>query len=68
MIKTYDRASKCAELKPYCHHAKDNDFIEVTEWYNGEGYDITISSKGETYFSLTHGQFEALTALITYKE
>lgn len=24
---------------------KDNEFIEVTEWANGEGYDIVISER-----------------------
>ncbi len=24
---------------------KDNEFIEVTEWTNGEGYDIVISER-----------------------
>jgi len=37
------------------------DFLEVTEWTNGEGYDIHISDvNGEKTFSLTWGQMEAL--------
>jgi len=37
------------------------DFLEVTEWTNGEGYDIHIlDSSGEKQFHLTWGQFEAM--------
>lgn len=64
-MKTYTRNSKFTELKPYCHFAKDDDFMEVTEWYNGEGYDVVIGT--EQKFSLTLGQYECLVALINYK-
>ena len=67
-IKTYVRDSKSADLKPYCHFAKEDSFIEVTDWYNGEGYDIIISSGKEKRFTLTLGEFEALVTLINYKE
>ena len=39
------RNSVFTELKPFCYMSGDNDFIEVTEWTNGEGFDITISDK-----------------------
>ena len=32
----------CTDLGQYFPH-KESDFIEVTEWTNGEGWDITIS-------------------------
>jgi hypothetical protein len=65
-MKTYDRSSKFTELKPYDHFAKDDDFMEVTEWYNGEGFDVVIGN--EQKFSLTDGQFQALVALVNYRE
>jgi hypothetical protein len=64
-MKTYNRGCKFTELKPYDHFAKDGDFMEVCEWYNGEGFDVTM---GDKHFSLTHGEFEALTALVHYRE
>jgi hypothetical protein len=66
MMQTYTRKSKFTELKPYDHFAKVGDFMEVTEWYNGEGFDVVIGN--EQRFSLTHGQFQALVALVNYKE
>lgn len=65
-MKTYTRDAKFTELKPYCHFAKDDDFMEVTEWYNGEGFDVVIGN--EQKFSLTDGQFQALIALVNYRE
>ena len=66
MIELYQRKSKYTEMKPYCHHSKPNDFMEYCEWYNGEGFDINLSDN--RIVSLTWGQWEAMQALITYKE
>lgn len=68
MIKTTDRKCKYTELRPYCYLAADGDLIEVTEWINGEGYDITIISKhGDRHLSLTDGELQALNVLINYQ-
>jgi hypothetical protein len=63
-MELYDRKAKFTELKKYCHMAKEHDFIEVTEWHNGEGFDVTL---GEKSISLTWGEFDAMTALVHYK-
>ena len=56
-------------LSKYCHLASDNDFMEVTEWKNGEGFEIFISRKNsEQRFSLTSGEFTLLTVLINVKK
>jgi hypothetical protein len=68
MIKKYERVAKFAELNPYCHLCKPDDFMEVCEWRNSEGFDVVINSKGEQRFSLTWGQWEALQVLVNYKE
>jgi hypothetical protein len=60
-----NRKSIFTELKKYCHLAGEENFIEVTEWINGEGYDVNISSKlGTTLFQITHGEFKALKKLV----
>lgn len=63
-MKEYLRVTKFTELKKYDHLAKEHAFIEVTEWYNGEGFDVTI---GDKQFQLTYGEFEALQALVHHK-
>jgi len=63
-MEQYQRKCKFTELKKYDHMAKEHDFMEYCEWHNGEGFDFTIN---ERHFSLTWGEFEALTALVHYK-
>ncbi len=45
------------KLSKYDYLAKDSEFIQVTAWDNGEGYDIAINDK---LYSLTHGQLDAI--------
>lgn len=52
----HDKLSKYDYLS---NHDSD-DFIEVTEWANGEGITIVINEK--TY-ELTHGQLDAINYL-----
>ena len=55
-----NRKSINDNLRKYDHLAKENSFIEVTEWSNGEGWDITIDNK---IFSLTEGELDAINYL-----
>lgn len=60
-MKIEERKSISDNLNTYCHLAKKDDFIEITEWANGEGWDITINSK---VISLTWGELEAINYLV----
>ena len=40
-----DRKSISDDLSKYKYLAKPDEFIEVTEWSNSEGWDITINDK-----------------------
>ena len=64
-MDTYTRKAKFTELKPYCHMAGKDDFAEVTEWNNGEGFDVSISDKKS--ISLTWGEWECIQALVAFK-
>jgi hypothetical protein len=67
-ITVNSRRSVFSELKPYCHHSGENDCMEVTQWGNGEGFDITIDRKHTMEkFSLTYGEWELLQVLINWK-
>lgn len=50
------------ELKAFDILAKDSDYISVTEWSNGEGWDIYI---GDGHIGLTLGQLKAINFLTT---
>ena len=68
MIETYNRKAKFASLNPYCHLAKEHSYIEVTEWSNGEGFDVSIGAAEDKHFSLTYGEYQALQAVVSYRE
>ena len=59
-MKVIKRNSVSCDLNKFDCLAKSSSFIEVTEWTNGEGWDITIDEKN---FSLTYGQLEAINYL-----
>ena len=48
----------------YLLNKDEHSFIEVTEWANGEGFDITIETKTVSkLISLTIGELEAINYL-----
>lgn len=59
-MKIYNRKSVSDDLKKYDYLSKEDDFIEVTEWFNGEGISVTINT---TTFELTFGQLDAINYL-----
>ena len=54
------RRSVYTDLNQYCHMAKPHDICEVTEWTNGEGWDIVV---GTRTFQLTMGELQTIQAL-----
>ena len=67
-MKRGNRKSVYDDLNKYDCLSKKDDFIEVTEWTNGEGFDICIN---ELHFHLTRGQLDAinyLTKVLEYED
>lgn len=64
-IEHYERKAIMAPLKDFCYLSQDdNDFIEITQWHNGEGYDISLTRNNkELYLFLTSGEIEAISVL-----
>lgn len=52
------------ELKKFDFSAGDDDFMEVTKWINGNGFDVEVVGKLPSRFQLTWGGFEALKKII----
>lgn len=69
-IQLGNRKSAFVELKDYCTFSmgdrkEKGDFLEVTEWTNGEGYDITINDvNGDRHIIITWGQYDAIKACV----
>ena len=47
-------------LKKYTYSGKDSDYITLTEWANGEGYDIDINGK---LIALSDNELDAINYL-----
>lgn len=71
-MKIEKRNSIWEDLKVFDPWAKENDFISITKWINGEGFDVVIECCNHTnQFSLTYDQLEAinyLTKTLEYKK
>jgi hypothetical protein len=66
-IEFSKRNTVFASLESFCVMAKEDDFIEVTQWTNYEGFDVNISDRsGNKTFSLTDGEFRALKKLVKF--
>ncbi len=57
------RKSVHDDLKKYDYLSKDSGYVEVTEWVNGEGIDVTIESGSTKLISLTYGELDAINHL-----
>lgn len=60
----YKKDSIIENLKDHCGFSKDSDFLEVTDWSNCEGIDVSISSRTDQMFSLTWGEWSCLKKVI----
>jgi hypothetical protein len=58
-MKESQRTCRFVELKNYNIDRKGDDFLEVTEWTDSEGFDIHLS-RGHQSLSMTWEEFTAL--------
>ena len=63
-IKRYKLEAAFVSLADYDISPKLDDFMEMSMWHNGEGFDVFLHSHGEQRFSLTWGQYKALKTLV----
>lgn len=59
-MKFNNRQTVNDDLKTYDYLAKNEDFIEISEWTNGEGISIDINEK---HIDLTYGELDAINYL-----
>jgi hypothetical protein len=63
-ITFYKLDAAFTPLQKFDHCSQPDDFLEVSLWHNGEGFDAHLSSHGDQHFQLTWGQFRALKKLV----
>lgn len=61
MLEVKSQKNIIDNLKRYDPLAKEDAYISVSEWVNGEGYDIDLD--GKQFIHLTIGEFEAINYL-----
>ena len=61
-VEVYNRLAACCSLDKFDPgFADETDFVEVCEWKNGEGFDISIN---DDHYSFTRGELNAINYLI----
>ena len=63
-ITKYKLDAAFSNLLEFDPLAKPNDFIEVTLWHNGEGFDVQVSSNVDQTIRLTWSEFKAIKKLV----
>ena len=62
IIEHYQRNAVCCNLMDFDPiFADKSDFVEVCEWKNGAGYDVSINDE---HYSFTIGELKAINYLI----
>lgn len=59
----YTRTTRSVELKDYVIGGNTNDWLEVTQWGNCEGFDLHLS-RGQQRLSLTWEEYNAMLAAL----
>ena len=59
-MEKYELKSISEDLRKFDYLAKEHDYIEVTEWHNGEGWNIDLNG---IVIQLTDGQLKAINYL-----
>ena len=64
-MDSYKRKAIFSRLKGHCPFATKDEYIEVTEWKNMEGFDVSVDNvPGPVNFRLTYGEFDLLKKMI----
>lgn len=64
-MEKVDRESIYDDLSKYTYSSNKDDYIEVTKWSNGEGYDIILNDKeGYRFISISDLELDAINYLI----
>lgn len=63
-IARYKLDTAFVSLQKFDHCAKLNSFMEVSVWFNSEGFDVHLSNHVDQSFRMTWGEFKALKKLI----
>jgi hypothetical protein len=67
-LEKYKRNAVFCSLKEYDFASKEHSYIEITEWHNGEGFDINACNYSDRNISLSYGEFKLIKKLVKQLE
>lgn len=59
----FTRITRSVELRDYVIGGISDDWLEVMQWENGEGFDLNLS-RGQQWLSLTWEEYRAMMAAL----
>jgi hypothetical protein len=63
-MEKYKRKAVFCKLKEYDFSCKEDSYIEITEWHNGEGMDINAYNYTDRTISISWGEFKLIKKLV----
>jgi hypothetical protein len=63
-IENYKRKAVFCNLKEFDASAKEHSYIEITEWNNGDGFDINAFNYSDRNISISYCEFDLIKKLV----
>lgn len=63
-LRKYKRKAVFCPLKEFDPASKEHSYVELTQWNNGEGFDLNIYNHTERSISIGYGEFALIKKLI----
>jgi len=63
-IENYNRKTVFCNLKEFDVIAKEHSYIEITEWKNGEGFDLNVYNYSDKNTSISYSEFNVIKKLV----
>ena len=63
-IENYNRKAVFCKLPDFDVTAKEHSYIEITEWNNGEGFDLNVYNYSDKNTSISYSEFNVIKKLV----
>lgn len=63
-IENYKKKAVFCNLKEFDASAKEHSYIEITEWKNGEGFDLNVYNYSVRNISISYAEFDIIKKLV----
>jgi hypothetical protein len=63
-IEIYNRKAVFCNLNEFDVTSKEHAYIEITEWKNGEGFDLNVYNYSDRNISISYSEFNVIKKLV----